>query len=414
MATVAVLGTLDTKGVELAHVSALIRDTGCATILIDVGVYPPPSGVTAEISGDEVARAAGIDRAALVSKGDRGAAMTAMGRGAGRILLDLRAQGRLDAVLSMGGSGGASVASAAMRQLPVGVPKLLVTTVASGQVAPYVGETDMTLMYSVLDIAGLNSVSEPIFANAAAAIAGMAKAAEARSRRGTARPAIALTMFGVTTPGATVAREWLEGAGYEVLVFHANGAGGRTMDSLIRSGAFVGVLDLTTTELADELVGGVLTAGPDRLEAAGRLGIPQVVSLGALDMVNFGPIATVPPAFADRTLYRHNDNVTLMRTTAAECAALGALIAEKLNRSAGPTALFMPLQGVSALSVAGNPFHDPHADAALFAAVDAHIAPRLRVERREAAINDPAFAREMAMTLDTLIRLQGKDPHVAS
>jgi uncharacterized protein (UPF0261 family) len=284
----------------------------------------------------------------------------------------------------------------------VGVPKLIVSTLASGDTRPYVGAKDVTMMYSVVDIAGINQISARILANAAGAIAGMAKASAPAARE--ARPLVGATMFGVTTPAVTRARERLEELGYEVLVFHATGTGGQSMEALVDGGFLAGVLDLTTTELADELVGGVLSAGPDRLEAAGAAGVPQVVSLGALDMVNFGPKDTVPERFAERNLYVHNPTVTLMRTTAEENAELGRRIAEKLNRAGSPTVLFVPLGGVSAIDVDGQPFHDPQADAALFDALREHL-DRDRVEVREidAQVNDPAFATAMADRLHELI-----------
>src|SRR5204862_4578233 len=243
-----------------------------------------------------------------------------------------------------------------MRALAVGVPKLMVSTVASGDTRPYVGAVDVTMMYSVVDIAGVNRVSARIMANAAAAIAGMAGAQVPPLEE---KPLVAATMFGVTTPCVTRARERLEELGYEALVFHATGAGGQSMEALARGGYLAGVLDATTTELADELVGGVLSAGPDRLEAAGAIGLPQVVSLGALDMVNFGPRETVPERFAGRNLYVHNPTITLMRTTPEECRELGRRIGRKLSGAKGPTALFVPLRGVSMIAVEGQPFHDP-------------------------------------------------------
>ena len=405
MPTVAILGTLDTKGLELAYAARLVRADGCDVVLIDVGVTGAPQQINADVTRAQVAAAADESLQDLVHRDDRGHAMEAMGRGAGKILRDLYASGRLDAVLSMGGSGGSSIATAAMRQLPIGVPKLMVSTIASGDVSSYVGQTDITMMYSVLDIAGLNSVSERIFANATAAVAGMAKAAVQRAPRAHARPTIAVSMFGVTTPAVTAARTWLEAAGYEVLVFHANGAGGRAMESLIRDGAVAGCLDLTTTELADELVGGTLSAGPGRCEAAGRRGLPQVVSLGALDMVNFGPLDTVPVHFRGRTLYQHNPNVTLMRTTAPECASLGAIIGRKLNAATGPAAVFIPLRGVSSISTAGKVFHDSAADAALFAALRATLDSRIEAVSLDTDINDSGFAIAMAQKLHKLIEI---------
>jgi uncharacterized protein (UPF0261 family) len=398
---VVLVGTLDTKGHELEYMRDRVREAGAEVVLVDVGVLGEPQ-VTADVSREEVAEAAGADHGALVAEADRGHAVEVMGRGAGAVLGRLFEEGRLQGAAAVGGSGNSSIAAAAIRDLPVGVPKLIVSTLASGDTRPYVGAKDVTMMYSVVDIAGINQISARILANAAGAIAGMAKASAPAARE--ARPLVGATMFGVTTPAVTRARERLEELGYEVLVFHATGTGGQSMEALVDGGFLAGVLDLTTTELADELVGGVLSAGPDRLEAAGAAGVPQVVSLGALDMVNFGPKDTVPERFAERNLYVHNPTVTLMRTTAEENAELGRRIAEKLNRAGSPTVLFVPLGGVSAIDVDGQPFHDPQADAALFDALREHL-DRDRVEVREidAQVNDPAFATAMADRLHELI-----------
>ncbi|HEY2320634.1 MAG TPA: Tm-1-like ATP-binding domain-containing protein, partial [Solirubrobacteraceae bacterium] len=353
--TVVLVGTLDTKGHEYAYLRERIHALGASTVLVDAGVLGEPQ-VPADVTREEVARAGGADHAELARAGDRGEAMTAMGRGAGAVLERLHADGRLQGTASVGGSGNASVAAAAMRGLPVGVPKLIVSTLASGDTRPYVGASDVTMMYSVVDIAGINRISARILGNAAGAIAGMAGAPAPPVEED--RALVAATMFGVTTPCVDHARARLEELGYEVIVFHATGTGGRSMEALAHAGYFAGVLDATTTELADELVGGVLSAGPDRLEAVGAAGIPQVVSLGALDMVNFGPRDTVPERFAGRTLHVHNPTVTLMRTTAEENARLGRTIACKLNGAASPTVLFVPLGGVSAIDIDGQPFRD--------------------------------------------------------
>ena len=282
---VAILGTLDTKGVEFAWLKARVEAAGAATLVIDVGILGAPA-FPPDVTADEVARAAGADLAALRARGDRGEAVAAMAKGAAEVVARLHREGRIDGIVSMGGGGGTAIATAAMRALPVGVPKLMVSTLAAGDVRAYVGVSDVTMMPAVVDVAGINRISARIIANAAAAIAGMVEA-EPPALAGD-RPLIAATMFGVTTPCVTRARAVLEAAGYEVLVFHATGTGGESMEALIRGGFIAGVLDITTTELADELVGGVLSAGPHRLEAAGETGIPQVVSVGALDMVNFG------------------------------------------------------------------------------------------------------------------------------
>jgi uncharacterized protein (UPF0261 family) len=346
---------------------------------------------------------------ALAVARDRGRAVEAMTRGATAVVARLQAGGRLDAIAGLGGSGATDLVSTAMRALPIGVPKLLVSTMASGDTRPYVGTSDIAMLYSVVDLAGLNRVSERVLSNAAAAIAAMARAAAAFPAGAfpageSERPVLGATMFGVTTPGVTAACEALQARGYEVLVFHATGSGGRAMEGLMRAGVITGVLDVTTTELADELVGGVLSAGPDRLEVAGALGLPQVVSLGALDIVNFGPLDTVPAHFRDRRLIRHNAAVTVMRTTEAECAVLGGILARKLNAATGPLSVFVPLDGLSELGARGGPFRDPAADAALIRELKVGLRSDIEVVEMACDINDPAFARAMAVRLDELYR----------
>jgi uncharacterized protein (UPF0261 family) len=395
--TVVLVGTLDTKGDEYAFLRDRLQQAGVATLLVDVGTQGSPR-TRADISREEVAAAGGFDVAALT---DRGTAVQAMCSAVAGVVRRLFDEGRCQGVLAAGGSGNTAIATAAMRALPVGVPKVMVSTMASGDTAAYVDVSDVTLMPAVTDMAGLNSVSARILANAAAAVAGMVLAP--RVELGESRPVVAATMFGVTTAAVTTAREELERRGYEVLVFHATGTGGRSMESLVESGFVTGVLDLTTTELADDLVGGVLSAGPHRLEAAGRAGVPQVVSLGALDMVNFGPRASVPDRFADRQLYVHNPSITLMRTTPEECAELGRRLGAKLSAATGPVALFVPLRGISAISGEDGPFADPDADAALLAGLRETLAPSVEVHEVDAHVNDPAFAVAMAARLDELM-----------
>jgi len=397
--TVVLLGTLDTKGLEYDYLRARLREQGVDVVLVDAGVFEPL--VESDVGQEEVAAAAGADIGSLREAGDRGAAVDAMCRGAAEVARRLHAEGRLDGILTVGGSGNSAIGAAAMRGLPVGVPKLIVSTLASGDTRPYVGATDVTLTYSVVDISGLNRISERILSNAAGAIAGMAKVTA--SGGGEGRPLVGATMFGVTTPCVTAARERLEELGYEVLVFHATGTGGQSMEALVRGGFLAGVLDVTTTELADELVGGVLSAGPERLEAAGAVGLPQVVSLGALDMVNFGPRDTVPPQFEGRNIYVHNPTVTLMRTTPDECRELGRRIGRKLSAASGPTALYVPLKGVSMIAVEGQAFHDAEADAALLEGLHETLAQGVEVHELETDVNDPAFATAMADRLHELI-----------
>jgi uncharacterized protein (UPF0261 family) len=409
--TILLIGTLDTKGREYAYVRDLIVAAGHHAFVLDAGVLGEPV-FTPDIAAERTAAAGGGSLAELREKRDRGHALEIMGFGARALAVDLVARGEIDAVLSLGGSGGTSIGTTAMRALPVGLPKLMISTMASGDVGPYVDVKDITMMYSVVDVAGLNTVSRRIFANAAGAICGMAAQEIPVTEH---KPLIAATMFGVTTPCVDRFRERLTEAGYETLVFHATGSGGRSMESLVTDGFVAGVADITTTEWCDELVGGVLSAGPQRLDAAAKAGLPQVVSLGALDMVNFGPRETLPAQYETRNIYVHNPQVTLMRTTPEECAKLGEIIAGKLNQTTGPTALYIPLKGVSAIDVEGMPFYDPAADAALFEAIRTHL-DRSKVELVELdlAINDPAFADAMAdRLLGMLAAKHAAEPELA-
>ncbi len=403
MTTVALMGTLDTKGHEYGFVRDRLRDLGTDVLIVDVGVLDQPL-IDADITREQVAEAAGSSLATLVQRHDRDTAVATMQRGATTIVQDLVVSGRIHGVLALGGSSGSTLASAVMRALPVGFPKMLVSTIASGDTRPYVGTSDIVMMSSIVDISGLNRLSEPILANAAGAIAGMAGVHATFVPSADSRPLIGATMFGVTTAGVTTARERLEELGYEVLVFHATGIGGDTMESLIQSGVITGVLDMTTTEFADAHVGATLPAGPDRLLSAGRAGYPMVVSLGALDMANFGPVDSVPEKFRDRKLFRHNASITLMRTTVEENIELGKMIAERLNQATGPVTVFIPRGGVSVIDMPGQDFYDPEADAALFASLCDALDSRIVVIDSNADINDPALARAIA---DELHRLYG-------
>jgi uncharacterized protein (UPF0261 family) len=402
MKTVLLIGTLDTKGTEYGFVRDLIQARGVKTLVMDLGTIGE-APFAADVTADEVARRGGSTLAAIRQRNDRGEAVNTMLAGARRITRELHDAGRFDGVLGLGGGGGSAMISAAMRELPVGVPKLLVSTMASGNTAPYVDVKDLTMMYSVVDIAGLNPLSRRILANAAGAVVGMVTQ-EHTARTG--RPLIAATMFGVTTQCVTAARERLEAAGYDVLVFHATGSGGRAMEGLIDDGWFAGVLDVTTTEWADEVVGGVLTAGPDRLSAAARKGIPQVVSVGALDMVNFGGPDTIPAKFKDRRLYRHNPSVTLMRTTPEECREIGRRVAQQLNRATGPLVVLLPLRGVSMIDRDGQPFHDREADEALFSSLRRELRKDIRVRELDAHVNDAEFAHALADELLAMLPKQ--------
>jgi len=396
---IAVLGTLDTKGREHALVAETIRARGHQALLIDVGTGGPPQ-VPPDIARETVAAAGGIDLAAVMARADRGESVAAMAAAAPRLLVQLQREGRIDGVISLGGGGGTAIATAAMRALPIGFPKLMVSTLAGGNTAPYVGTKDIVMMPAVVDVAGLNRISRTIFTRAAGAICGMVEARpDVAAESAEDRPIVVASMFGNTTAAVGVAKEILEAAGYEVLVFHATGTGGRAMEALIESRLVAGVLDITTTEWADELVGGVLTAGPERLDAAAHAGVPAIVVPGCLDMVNFGERTSVPPQFEDRTFYFHNPQVTLMRTTPAECGELGRILARKLNTYTAPATVLIPLRGLSAIGAPGGPFHNPTADEWLFEALLDGLRPGIEICRLDCAINDRVFAEACAGAL---------------
>jgi uncharacterized protein (UPF0261 family) len=393
MATVLLLGTMDTKGDVCAFLRRRLAGHGCDVLTIDAGCGGKGPAFSADVSREEVARRAGTSSEALARE-DRGAALDAMSRGAAAIVRSLVDEGRADAILAVGGSGGAALAASAMAPLPLGFPKLLVSTVAAGDTRPYCGHADITLMYPVVDVAGINRISEVVLANAAAAAAGMAMAPRPRPRQD--RPLVGMTMFGITTRCVDRVRVLLESRGFEAAVFSANGHGSACMERLVDAEAISGVVDVTTTDLADRLVGGTLPAEEGRLEAAGRRGVPQVVAPGALDVVNFGCWDSVPDRFRDRRLHRHNRAVTLMRTSAAECAELGRTLAATLNAGRGPRHVVLPLRGLSALSAPGGPFHDPRADEALFEALHSDLAPDVEVVEIDTDINDPEVADVLA------------------
>ncbi len=399
MSTIAILGTLDSKGEEHAFVAEIVRSRGHVALLIDVGTGGEPT-VKPDITRYEVAESAGLDLAPVIARKDRGEAVTAMSQAAPVLLAKLQREGKIDGVISLGGGGGTAIASAAMRALPIGFPKLMVSTLASGNTAHYLGTSDITMMPSVTDVAGLNRLSRMIFTRAAGAICGMV---EAKIDAASDKPLIVASMFGNTTACVSEAKRILEENGYEVLVFAATGAGGKSMDAIIDSGIVAGVLDITTTELADELVGGVLTAGPDRLNATARAGIPAVVGPGCLDMVNFGEPASVPEKYEGRKFYHHNPQVTLMRTTADECAQLGKILVEKTNAYSAPTAILLPTRAISVISAAGQPFHDAAADQALFGAIQS--GSKHPVIEMDVEINDPAFARACAEKLMEMLEV---------
>ena len=396
--SVYLLVTLDTKGDEAAFVRDRLQAMGVEVTVVDAGCIGQPS-FAGDVTRDEVFQAAGTTLEAMIAKNDRGDAVTQAAVGAAKLVAGAFAAGQVDGVMSLGGSAGTTIGTTAMRTLPIGVPKLMVSTLASGQVRQYVGSKDIMMLNSVVDIAGINRISRRILAEAAAAMAGLVQNPIADSADD--RPLVAATMFGVTTPCVQRARELLEEAGYEVLVFHATGNGGEAMESLVAEGMIAGVLDITTTELADELVGGILSAGPDRLTAAARLGVPHVVSVGATDMVNFGH--ETPKELDGRLFYVHNPTVTLMRTTPDECAAIGKEIAEKVAASKGPAAIYLPLKGVSAIDKDRQPFDAPEAREALFDAIRQNHGDVELVEMPH-HINDSEFAEAAARRLIDMIR----------
>ncbi len=395
------IGTLDTKGQEIAFVRDELRSMGIDVSVVDGGCLGEPT-IAAEVTREAVFEAAGTTLAAVRSANDRGQAVATAARGVATIIARLHADGLVAGVIGLGGSAGSTIATAAMRVLPIGLPKVMASTLASGNVRPYVGDKDILMLNTIVDVSGINRISRIVLGEAARAMAGLVKFRQ-QEKASSDKPVVAATMFGVTTPCVERARKVLEDAGYEVLVFHATGTGGQAMESLISDGLIAGVLDITTTELADELVGGVLSAGPDRLTAAGRKGIPQVISVGALDMVNFGPIETIPGKFADRKFYRHNPNVTLMRTTADENKKLGEEIACKAASATGPTTILFPLKGVSAIDREGQPFDDPDARGALLDALRRNHGSVEFVEL-DYHVNDPEFAEAAVRWLIELIR----------
>ena len=397
--TVAILGALDTKGAEFEFLKHEIERRGHRALVIDAGILASPP-FPPDVPREELARAAGVEIPSLAEARDRGAAVTAMARGAEIVVLRLYSEGHFDAIVGMGGSAGTAIGTQAMRALPLGVPKVMVSTLAGGDVSGFVGVKDIVMIPTVVDISGLNRISRRVLAQAAGAVCGMV---ESRVHAGGEKSLVSATMFGNTTDCVERARARLEQAGYEVLVFHATGTGGRIMEGLVEAGDIAGVLDVTTTEWADELIGGVLTAGSNRLEAAARSGTPAVVVPGCLDMVNFWAPETVPQKFAGRRFYPHNPNVTLMRTTPEENARLGHVLAGKLNLSNGPVAVYLPLRGISVISAPGGPFHWPEADAALFDALKRSLRPDIPVYEIDANINDAAFADTIAQALISML-----------
>ncbi len=394
--TIAIVGALDTKGQEFAFLKAEIEKLGFRTLVIDVGVLGDPA-FSPDVSREAVAKAGGAELNELVAKKDRGEAMSVMTRGVAVVARELYDAGRIHGMISMGGGGGTVMATSAMRALPIGIPKLMVSTVASGDTSAFVGTSDITMMPSIVDVAGLNRISRTIFTNAAGAICGMVASEVALS--GEEKPLIAATMFGNTTRAVDHARKIMEDHSYEVLVFHATGTGGRTMEALIESGYFAGVLDITTTEWADEVCGGVLSAGPHRLEAAAKTGIPQVVTPACIDMCNFWAPETVPGKYKDRLFYQWNPNVTLMRTNIEENRRMGEIFAEKLNMATGPVKVFIPMGGFSEIDYPEKPFWWPEANQAFLDALQENLRPDIPVEISQKDVNDPEFSGKLAEQL---------------
>lgn len=397
--TIAIAGTFDSKGAEYQYIKGLVEELGLRAYTIHTGVFEPM--FEPDVSNGEVAAAAGYNLEEIAAKKDRSLAMEALAKGMETIVPKLYADGKFDGILSLGGSGGTSLATAAMRALPIGVPKLMVSTMASGDVERYVGTSDIIMMPSIVDVAGLNKISKMIFKNAVLAMAGMVSCGDKLKNDTTEqKPLIAATMFGVTTPCIEQAKAYLEEKGYEVMVFHATGTGGKTMEALIDAGFFAGVLDLTTTEYCDEVVGGILAAGPDRCGAAIRQKVPQVVSVGACDMVNFGEMDSVPEQFRGRNLYKHNPAVTLMRTTVEENVEIAHRLAEKWNGARRKMVLLLPKKGVSMIDAEGQPFDGPEERKTLFETLKKEIRnDNVEIVELDNNINDEHFALTAAKTL---------------
>lgn len=402
MKTIAIAGTFDSKGPEFMYLKELIESQGLKTLTIHAGVFEPM--FTPDVSNAEVAAAAGEDINAVAEKKDRAWATEVLTKGMEVLVPKLYEEGKFDGIISMGGSGGTALVTGAMRALPVGVPKVMVSTMAGGDVSRYVGTSDIVMMPSIVDVAGINTISSKIYANAAFAICGMVSMEN--TKKVETKPLIAATMFGVTTPCIMQAQAYLESKGYEVVIFHAVGTGGQSMEALIKAGFFQGVLDITTTEWCDEVVGGILNAGPHRNEAAALTGTPQVVSVGAVDMVNFGEYDSVPDKFAGRNLYKHNPQVTLMRTTVEENIEIGKRLAEKLNMATAETIVLLPLRGVSMIDAEGQPFYGPEEDKALFDTIKAEVTnDKVTIIEMDAHVNDEAFS---IAACDELLALMNK------
>jgi uncharacterized protein (UPF0261 family) len=400
--SIAIVGTLDTKGHEVGYIRDLIRARGHETWIIDPGILDEPA-IEADFTREQVARAGGARLADLIKAGDKGRAIQAMIDGTRAIVVRLYAEGQLGGVLAVGGGQGTAIGTAAMQALPLGVPKVMVSTMASGRntFEPYVGTADVTLMHSVADILGVNAVTRKIFANAAAAVAAMVEASESVGESD--RVVLGATMLGLTTPCVLRAKELLQEHGYELVAFHPNGTGGRSMERLIDEGLIRGVLDVSTQELTGHVCRGLFDAGPGRLKAAGRQGIPQVVAPGGTDYIVLGPLSSLTAAQQDRPLVVHNPHITLVRTSRDEMAAIGRLMARRLNEARGPTAVLIPLGGYSYSDRPGHPFYDPEANAALVEALENNLESQVPLLAVEAHVNDPAFAAAVVAKMRELM-----------
>ncbi|HAS79485.1 MAG TPA: hypothetical protein DCR90_01085 [Fusobacteriaceae bacterium] len=403
MKTIAITGTFDSKGIEYKFIKDKIEELGCTTLTIHTGTFEPI--FEPDISNVEVCKEVDEDIIAISAKKDRALAVDALSKGLKTILPRLYKEGKFDGIISLGGTGGTSMVAPAMRALPIGVPKIIVSTVASGNTEMYIGTSDIMMIPSIVDVSGLNKISKMIFTNIILAIVGMVKLKDdLKVKEQEEKPLITASMFGVTTPCVDIAKDYLQSKGYEVLVFHCTGTGGRTMETLINTGLITGVLDITTTEWCDELVGGILAAGPKRCEAAALNGIPTVMSIGATDMVNYGPYDTVPAKYANRNFYKHNLTTTLMRTNVEECKLVGEKIAEKLNMAKSRTTLFLPLKGVSMIDCEGQPFYGPEEDKVLFDTLRSNIKnDKIDIVEMDNIINDEKFAITCAKKLIELI-----------
>ncbi|KUK14470.1 MAG: Tm-1-like ATP-binding domain-containing protein [Synergistetes bacterium] len=403
---VVLVGALDTKGRDFAYVRDLLRGMGFDTIVVDFGVVGAPF-FEPDIKRDEVAKSGGVSIEELQSKKDKALAMEVMTRGLKEVVKKLYDEGKLDGIMGMGGSAGTVIATTAMQTLPIGIPKIMVSTVAGGDVSRYVGLKDIIMIPSIVDVAGLNRISRIVYRNAVGALAGMlSHGASEEMAKAPEKPVIVISMFGNTTPCVEKVKELL-GDSYEILVFHATGTGGKTMEMLIEEGLVSAVADITTTELADEIGGGVLTAGKDRLFAAARRGVPTVLVPGCVDMINFWAKDTLPESYKTRNIYEWNPNVTLVRTNVEENKKIGEWIAKAANESKGPVAILIPLKGVSMLDSPGGPFWDPEADRACFEAIKSNLKPHIPVYELDYNINDPEFAQKVVEVLLELMKKGG-------